>query len=168
MKVSPSLPFQLVYSLYNHEYLGYLFESYVIQLDEQERLTYSHQNISSKNAKEFANGLQESDYELIRLMDSTQQEIVINHFSKKKIKPAEFFPKIYDKETGNKDLQNEINGYLDRRRSKILSQMSGKMLFEMARDGEPAWKQLQLQETPAFHIIPLQEKRRQYTLFSNN
>ncbi len=155
MKVSPSSPFQLVYSLLNHEYLGYLFESYVIQLDEQGRLTYSHQKISSKNAGEFSSGLQETDYELIRLMDSTHQETVIHHFSKKKVKPADFFPKIYDKETGNKELQSEIEGYLERRRSQILECLGGKMLYEIGRDGEPASKQLHLQEEPAsilFHF----------------
>lgn len=155
MTVSPNQPFELVYSLYNHEYLGYLFESYVIQLDDQGRLTFSHQNISSKNAKEFSSGLVDNDYDLIRLMDSTQQEVVINHFSKRKVKPAEFFPKIYDPENGNKDIQQEISGYLERRRSEILSMMTGKMLFEMGRDGEPAWKQIHVQDDPAsilFHF----------------
>ena len=155
MKVSPSSPFQLVYSLYNHEYLGYLFESYVIQLDDQQRLTFTHQNISSKNAREFASGLDKIDYDLIRLMDSMSQETVINHFSKKKAKPEEFFPKTYDQESGNKDLQKEIDGYIERRRSKILAQLEGKMIFEMGRDGEPAWKQIHLQKEPAsilFHF----------------
>ena len=72
MKVSASQPFQIIYSLYEHEYLGYLFESFVIHLDDKGKLTLQHQNISSKNAKEFANGLDETDYVLIDLMDSMQ------------------------------------------------------------------------------------------------
>ena len=80
MNVSPERPFQIIYSLFEHEYLGYLFESFVVQLDEKGRLTFSHQNISSKNAKEFACGLDEQDYELIKLMDSMQQDAVVFHF----------------------------------------------------------------------------------------
>ncbi len=171
MKVSPSQPFELVYSLYNHEYLGYLFESFVIQLDEQARLTFVHQNISSKNAPEFESKLDENDYELIGLMDSMQQEVVINHFSKKKVKPAEFFPKIFDPETGNKDLQKEIDSYLERRRSKILALMSGKLLYEMGRDGEPAWKQINVQEEPAtilFHFRKNEDNTHYFPTIKHN
>ena len=76
MRVSPSQPFQIIYSLFQHEDLGYLFESFVVQLDEKGRLTFQHQNISSLNAEEFEQGLDENDYELIRLMDNIHQDAV--------------------------------------------------------------------------------------------
>ena len=76
MKVSPEEPFDIVYSLYEHEYLGYLFESFAIQLNDKGNLTYSHQNISSKNASEFDSKLDKSDYKLIKLTDEIQQEQV--------------------------------------------------------------------------------------------
>ncbi|MEP4532284.1 MAG: DEAD/DEAH box helicase [Cyclobacteriaceae bacterium] len=155
MKVSPDQPFQIIYSLYDHEYLGILFESYVVQLDEKERLTYSHQNISALNAEEFDSGLDENDYELIKLMDQIQQTAVVNKFQKKKMKPGEFFLKTYDKNTGDKLLQDEIEAFLERRRAKILERIEGKMLFEMGKDGEPTWKQITISETKAsilFHF----------------
>lgn len=155
MKVSTAKPFQLIYSLFQHEYLGYLFESFVVQLDEKGRLTLQHQNISSKNAKEFGEGLDERDYELIKLMDQMQQESIVLKFFKKKIKPAEFFLKIYDKEKGDQELQNTIEHYLEARRSRILDLMQGKMIFEMGRDGEPAWRQIYWMEKKAsvlFHF----------------
>ena len=65
MIVDPNQPFQLVYSIYIHEYLGFLFESYVVPLDDKGRLTYAYQNISSANAKEFDSGLDEQDYKKI-------------------------------------------------------------------------------------------------------
>ncbi|MCR9251903.1 MAG: DEAD/DEAH box helicase [bacterium] len=156
MNVSPDRPFQLIYSLFEHEYLGYLFESFVIQLDEKNRLTFSHQNISSKNAAEFASGLDDADYELIKMMDSMQQEVVVQHFQKKKIKVSEFFLKTYDKDKGNKLLQQEIDSYLDKRRNKILPLLIGKKLFEMGNDGEPAWKEIEIMDKPAkvlFHFM---------------
>ncbi|MFA0961916.1 DEAD/DEAH box helicase [Roseivirga sp. BDSF3-8] len=155
MRVSPSQPFQIIYSLFQHEYLGYLFESFVVQLDDKSRLTFQHQNISSLNAAEFSDGLDANDYELIRLMDSIQQDVVIKKFYKKKIKPADFFLKIYNKDKGNEVVQAEIEAYLERRRGMILELMYGKMLFEMGNDGEPAWRQVEVTETKAtvlFHF----------------
>lgn len=155
MKVSPDQPFKLIYSLFQHEYLGYLFESFVVQLDEKGRLTYSNQNISSQNASEFDAGLDENDYELIKLMDSMQQKEVLKHFQKRKGKPEDFFLKVYDKNSGDKLIQDEVEGYLERRRSKILSLIDGKLLFEMGKDGEPTWKSIEISETRAtvlFHF----------------
>jgi len=155
MNVSPAKPFKLIYSLFQHEYLGYLLESFVVQLDEKGRLSLASQNISFKNAKEFASGLDETDYELIKTMDSMQQDVVANHFFKKKIKPDEFFLKVYDVEKGNKLLQQEIDQYLERRRAKVLPMLELKEVYEMGKDGDPAWKKLEWQQEKAsvlFHF----------------
>ena len=155
MNVAPEQPFKLIYSLFEHEYLGYIFESFVVQLDSKGQLTFSHQNISSKNAAEFNSGLDENDYKLIKIMDSMQQDKVIQHFVKKKIKPDQFFLKAYDKKTGDQMLQREIHNYLERRRSEILPLLAGKLLFEMGSDGEPAWRQIEILEEKAtilFHF----------------
>jgi hypothetical protein len=143
MKVSASQPFQIIYSLYQHEYLGYIFESYIVHLDENGKLTYQHQNISSKNAREFSKGLDTRDFELIELMDSMNQDAVLKHFSKKVMKPAEFFSKVFKKEKGDELVQEQIEAYMEKRRSAVLEKMKGKMLFEMGNDGEPpgaSWK----------------------------
>ena len=108
MKVSASQPFQIIYSLFQHEYLGLLFESYIVHLDEKGKLTYQHQNISSKNAREFTKGLDDRDFELIKITDAMQQESVIKKFAGKPMKSEEFFPKIYDKNKGNEALQEQI------------------------------------------------------------
>ncbi|MEQ9306701.1 MAG: ATP-dependent helicase, partial [Marinoscillum sp.] len=155
MKVSPEEPFELIYSLYDHEYLGYLIESFVVQLNEKGELTYSHQNISSKNAEEFSAKLDGNDYKIIKLMDQIQQDQVAHHFQKKRMKPEEFFLKTYDVNTGDKLLQSEIEGYIERRRSQILALIHGKRLFEMGKDGEPAWKEIEVvneKATILFHF----------------
>ncbi len=156
MKVFTTQPFQLIYSLFEHEYLGYIFESFVVQKNSKGKLTFSHQNISSKNANEFAGGLNDTDYELIALMDRMQQDAVVRKFHKTKIKPADFFTKIYSGEKANELLQNEIGRYLEGIRSKILSLITDKMLFEMGNDGEPAWKRIHIQKEKAtilFHFV---------------
>lgn len=156
MNVSPLKPFQIVYSLFQHEYLGYIFESFIIQLDDKGRLTLQHQNISSVNCKDFAAGLDENDFEMIKLMDSIQQDAVLKKFSTKKVAPQDFFPKVYNKEKGDTTLQEAIQDYIEVRKSKILELMPGKMLFEMGNDGEPTWRPIEImpeKATVLFHFF---------------
>lgn len=156
MKVSASHPFQIIYSVFLHEYLGFIFESYIVHLDEKGKLTFQHQNISSKNAREFSRGLDDRDFELIDIMDSMQQENIVRKFSAKYMKPEEFFAKTYDKNKGNALLQDQIEDYMEKRRAKILEKIKGKKLFEMGNDGEPAWKPIEVLEQRAsiqFHFM---------------
>jgi hypothetical protein len=160
MKVSAKDPFQLIYSLFAHEYLGYLIESFVIQLDAHGELTYQHQNISHLNAKEFAPGLDEDDYELIKLMDSIQQDAVIKKFQTKKMKAAEFFSKTFDKEKGDKILQKHIIDYIDAKKSDIFPLLKNKQVFVMANDGDPTGKKVDIPDVPAkvlFHFYKNEE-----------
>lgn len=169
MKVSASQPFQIIYSLYQHEYLGFIFESYIVHLDERGKLTFQHQNISAKNAREFSKGLDDRDYELIELMDSMQQEVIVKKFSVKFMKPEEFFSKVYDKTKGNEMLQEQIDDYLEKRRAKILEKLKGKQLFEMGSDGEPTWKKLEVLDKRAsvqFHFIRTQENTNYFPTLS--
>lgn len=169
MKVSASQPFQIIYSLYQHEYLGFVFESYIVHLDEKGKLTYQHQNISSKNAREFSKGLDDRDFELIDLMDSMAQESIVKKFSAKFMKPEEFFGKTYDKAKGNELLQEQIDDYMEKRRSKILEKMKGKVLFEMGNDGEPTWRKIEVLDKRAtiqFHFMRTEENTNYYpTIF---
>lgn len=155
MKVSTKESFQVVYSLYTHEYLGYIFESFIVKLDEFERLTLQHQNISSLNAQEFASGLDDNDFELIKLMDSMQQESVVHKFSKNGIKPKDFFLKYFIEDEKSKPIQNEIGYYMGRILAKIMVKLSGKRVFEMGSDGEPTWRELKVmpeRATVLFHF----------------
>jgi SNF2 family DNA or RNA helicase len=155
MKVSTKESFQVVYSLYIHEYLGYIFESFIVRLDEIGRLTLQHQNISSLNAKEFAAGLDTTDYELIELMDKMQQESVVHKFSKNGIKPKDFFLKHFTDEEKNKLLQGELSNYMGRLRSQVMAKLVGKRVFEMGSDGEPTWKEIEVmpkKATVLFHF----------------
>jgi SNF2 family DNA or RNA helicase len=146
MIVSPEQPFQIVYAIFSHEFLGLLFESFVIQLDEKGRLSFAHQNISHLNAKEFDAGLDETDYKLIKWMDEMQQEAVIKKYNPKKLKPKEFLRKIYDPKSGNKPVQELLETRLENLRAKILENLAGKRLFEMGNDGNPIWREI--------HIMP--------------
>lgn len=143
MKVSAAQPFQIVYSLFQHEYLGYVFESYIIHLDDRGKLTYQHQNISHKNAREFSKGLDDRDFKLIEIMDSMTQDAVVKKYSAKLVKPEEFFSKTFDKAKGNELIQEQIEAYMEKRRAQVLDLLKGKMVLKWATMVNPlgaSWK----------------------------
>src|SRR5690606_13373815 len=129
MKVYTTQPFQAVYSLFEHEYLGYLFESFVVQVNTRNHLTLQHQNISAKNASEFASRLDATDFKLVELMDQIQQDTVFKRFCHKKISLTDFFLKTYDPEKGDKELQENIKSYMETRMAKILALLVNKKVF---------------------------------------
>ena len=140
MKVSTLQPFQIVYSLFEHEYLGFLFEAYVVQLNSKGDLTLQNQSVSSKNIQEFSERLDTTDFELVKLTEATQQEIVAKKFSTKKQHPLDFFLKVFDPEKGDKLLQETIHGYMEKHRSDILERLLSKKSYIMSNDGDPTWK----------------------------
>jgi hypothetical protein len=143
MIVDPDQPFQLIYSISSHEYLGLLFESYVVPIDEKGRLSYAYQNISSANAREFDTGLDEDDYKLIRIMDSMQQEVVVKPYMKKgNLKPKEYLSKIFDPKTADTSTQELLFKKLEEKRAEILPLLIGKRLFETASDGNPTGREI--------------------------
>jgi hypothetical protein len=156
MIVNSEQPFQIVYSIFSHEYLGLLIESFAVQLDDKGRLSFAYQNISSANAKEFDSGMDKRDYDLIKLMDSMQPDVVVKPYMKKgNLRPKEYLHKIYDPKTEDKKTQELLANNLEIKRSKILPLLIGKRLFEMGSDGNPTWKEVQVNPEPAtvlFHF----------------
>ena len=160
MKVSTAEPYQIVYSLFRHEYLGYLFESFVVQLDERGDLTFLNQNISSKNVQEFSAGLDATDFELVKLIEGMQQEAILQKFDTRKRKPVDFFLKIYDPHKGDKGLQGAIAGYLETYKAKILPKLANKSIFIMGSDGNPTWQSVEWKPAPVkvrFHFVRNEE-----------
>ena len=142
MKVSTAEPFQIIYSLFEHEFLGHLFAAYVVQLGPRGQLTLQHQTVSGKNVHEFAAGLDATDFELVELCDQIQQEAVVKEFWPRKIATAEFFLKTYNADKGDKPLQEIIVRHVQTRMAGLLARLAGKRVFIMGRDGEPTWREI--------------------------
>ncbi len=158
MTVSTTEPFKIIYSLFEHQYLGYLFESFVVQLNRRGELTFAFQNVSSKNIREFSKGLDDTDIELVKLMDSIQQDAILKKFNPKKLKAYDYFSKIYDSEKPDKTTQDYIEEYLAKYKSEIMPKLLNKTLFIMGNDGHPTWKQVDI----------MKEKSKVYFNFDRN
>lgn len=164
MKVSTTQPFQIVYSIFEHQYLGYLIDSYVVQVNSKGQLTLQYQNIATQNAHEFEEGLDKIDFELIKLSESIQQEYIVKKFYNKKISVRDFFLKIYatNKGKNKKDQQSQrlietIQEHIETRKQKILDKLiqHDKKVFIMAKDGNPTGQPLYFAEeatTVLFHF----------------
>ena len=97
--------------------------------------------------------------------EGTNQDAVLKHFSKKLMKPDEFFSKVFKKDKGDELLQDQIEAYMEKRRATVLEKMRGKTLFEMGNDGEPTWRRLEVLEKRAsiqFHFMRSDENTNYY------
>ncbi|GAB2605626.1 DEAD/DEAH box helicase [Spirosoma areae] len=156
MKVSPLQPFQIVYSLLDHEFLGYLIEAFVVQRNSRGELTLQNQTLSTQNVGEFAQGLDERDFELVKLIDSIHQDTIVKKFNTRKLPAVDFFLKIYDPQKGDKLVQEAICGYLETIKAQIMGLMPGKPFYIMGNDGNPAWSPISWMPEPArvhFHFV---------------
>ena len=156
MKVSPLQPFQIVYSLLDHEFLGYLIEAFVVQQNGRGELTLLNQTLSTQNVGEFARELDERDFELVKLIDSIQQDSIVKKFNPRKLPAVDFFLKIYDPQKGDKIVQETIGAYLENRKAQIMARLPGKPFYIMGNDGNPAWEPINWMPEPArvhFHFV---------------
>ncbi len=149
MKVSTAEPFQIIYSLFEHQYLGLLFESFVVQLNARGELTYANQNVSAKNIKEFSSGIDKTDIELVKLMDAIQQDTILRKFNPRKLKPFDYFSKVFSREKPDLALQAAIEEYLNKYRAEVLPKLIGKRFFIMGNDGDPTWQEVKVMDEPA-------------------
>ena len=152
---------KLVYSLYNHEYLGLLIAPYIVQLNDAGNFTYTNKKLNSITSKEFDYLLDSSDIELIKLMEECDQQAIIRkHASKKGMRPLDFFQQVY-----NSELHELIRPTIEKRLSRCLELCRGKDLFVMGDDDDPTWKRIQYNEgkvSVLFHFKRNEEGIRYY------
>ena len=164
MIVSPSEPFKLIFSLYEHEFLGFLVESYVAQLNAKGQITYQTQNISSVNFKDFKAQLEKGDEDLVKWTDAIQQDEILKKFNNKKLSAQDFFSRIFNEEKGDKLLKGTILSYIENYKREIFMHLKNKPVFVMGNDGIPTWKEIEVIQEPArayFHF----EKQEDQTIY---
>ncbi|HUH34057.1 MAG TPA: hypothetical protein VLZ28_08880, partial [Daejeonella sp.] len=96
LRVDSSKPCKIVYAICRHEFLGYLIEPHVVQLNANGDFSLTFQRLFTTTAKEFSNILDETDYKLIKLLEETEQGHLIKRFHKKPIRPLEYFGTIFN------------------------------------------------------------------------
>ena len=80
MRVDPEKSHILIYSLLEHAQLGYLIEPFVVQLNEQNHLTFTHQRIFTKTHDLFKDVISDDDLEIIKILDEFDNEYITKQF----------------------------------------------------------------------------------------
>ena len=96
LRVDSEKPCKIVYSICKHEFLGFLIEPHVVQLNSDEGFSLTYQRLFSTTAQEFSSILNETDFKLIKLLEETEQGHIIKRYHKKAIRPFEYFSTIFD------------------------------------------------------------------------
>jgi hypothetical protein len=98
LRVDSTKPCQIIYSLARHEYLSYVIEPHIVQLNPNGEFSLTYQRLFSNTASEFANCLNESDFKLIKVLEDIEQGNIIKKYYKKPIRPYEFFSKVFNEQ----------------------------------------------------------------------
>ena len=151
LRVDSSKACKVVYSLCKHEYLGYLIEPHIVQLNPQGDFSFTYQRIFTHTAEEFNACLSDIDYKLIKILDDIEQDSLIKKYYKKLIRPTEFFTKIFD----NKFYEN-VRPKIEKKLAEALELLKVKNeLYVMDKDGWPVERKIELANEPAsilFHF----------------
>jgi superfamily II DNA or RNA helicase len=139
LRVDSSKPCQIIYAIARHEYLSYVIEPHIVQLNPNGEFSLTHQRLFSNTAREFTPYLDETDLKLIKLLEEMEQGSLIKRFHKKPIRPFEFFTKVF-----NGELFDVIRPKIERRMAEALSLLNGKELYLMSKEGYPAERKLQI------------------------
>ena len=162
MKISPTKPFRVVYSILSHEFLGYLFEVFVVQLNEKGQLTWEYQTLTVRNFHEFSHGLDVRDEAAVKLIEGMKPAAIFEKFNTSKRKTIEeFYLKTFDAEKGEKEIQEAVQSVIEKRRAQIFDLICpDKTLFIMGNDGNPMRQSIEIQSEPVevlFHFMRNEE-----------
>lgn len=161
MQIDQAQSHKLVYSLYNHEYLGLLIAPYIVQLNDAGNFTYTNKKLNSLTSKEFDYLLDETDTELIKMMEECDQQAIIKkHGLKKGMRALDFFQQVYTQQ-----MHEVIRPTIEKRLARCLDLCKGKELFVMGDDDDPTWKRIEYNEgkvSVLFHFKRNEEGIRYY------
>ncbi len=161
LRVDSSKPFKLVYALCKHDFLGYLVEPHVVQLNPQGDFSLTYQRIFSHTAAEFEKHLSDADRKIIKTLDDIEQDSIIRKYHKKQIRPFEFFSKVFDDK-----FYDHVRPRVEKKLSELLKNpVVANSLYLMSKDGWPVGTKLQIASEPAtilFHFRRNEQETRYF------
>src|SRR3954469_9365168 len=144
LRVDSTKPCQIIYSVARHEYLSYVIEPHIVQLNPNGEFSLTHQRLFSNTASEFVHCIDETDLKLIKILEEIEQGNVIKRYYKKPIRPSEFFAKIFDE-----TLFDTIRPKMEKRMAEALNLLGSKKIYLMSKEGYPAERKLHIAAEPA-------------------
>jgi superfamily II DNA or RNA helicase len=150
LRVDSEKPCKIVYSVCKHEFLGFLIEPHVVQLNSDKGFSLTYQRLFSTTALEFSSILNETDFKLIKRLEETEQGHIIKRYHKKAIRPVEYFRTIF-----NENIYDTLRPKIERKIVEALKLIGNKDLYLMSKEGWPVEKKLSIATEPSsvlFHF----------------
>jgi len=150
LRVDSEKPCKIVYSICKHEFLGFLIEPHVVQLNSDEGFSLTYQRLFSTTAQEFSSILNETDFKLIKLLEETEQGHIIKRYHKKAIRPVEYFRTIFDEK-----IYDTLRPKIEKKIVEALKLIGTRQLYLMSKEGWPVERKLSIATEPAsvlFHF----------------
>jgi hypothetical protein len=150
LRVDSDKPCKIVYSICKHDFLGYLIEPHIVQLNSDDGFSLTYQRLFTTTAEEFSSILDETDLKLIKLLEEIEQSHIIKRFHKKAIRPVEYFRTIF-----NEKIYEVIRPKIEKKLVEALKLIGDKGLFQMSKEGWPVERKLIVASEPAsvlFHF----------------
>jgi len=160
LRVDSSKPCQIIYAIARHDYLSYVIEPHIVQLNPNGEFSFTHQRLFSNTAVEFSHCIDETDRKLIKILEDIEQGNIIKKFYKKPIRPFEFFAKVF-----NDQLFDTIRPKMEKKIAEALALLGNKEIYLMSKEGYPAGRKLQIATEPAsilFHFRRNEEEIRYF------
>ncbi|OJW17147.1 DEAD/DEAH box helicase [Mucilaginibacter sp. 44-25] len=160
LRVDSTKPCQLIYAIARHDYLSYVIEPHVVQLNPNGEFSFTHQRLFSNTAEEFNACIDDTDRKLIKILEDIEQGNIIKKFHKKPIRPFEFFGKIF-----NEQLFDIIRPKIEKKLVEALSLLRDKQIYLMSKEGYPAGRRVHMADEAAsvlFHFRRGEEEIRYF------
>lgn len=150
LRVATDKPCKLVYSLAKHDYLGFLIEPHIVQLNSDGGFSLTYQRLFSSTAKEFSKWLGATDLKLIKLLEDVEQDSIIKKYHKKTIRATEFFTKNWDDK-----FYDIVRPKIEIKLTEALVLLKDKEVYFMSKEGWPVERKIYFSDEPAtvlFHF----------------
>lgn len=154
--------YQLIFSVYHHEVLGYLLSSHLVMLNQYGHFTLTHKKVFLHNLADYQADITEDQREIVRLLDEMEPQKLILKLTKRNVKPVEFFT---NKRLFTPDVAKAFSDAIEKRTQKVMDLLVGKSIWVMGRDGYPASRQIHVCASKAsvkFHFKRNEEGTRYY------
>ncbi len=164
MIVVNTQPFALIYTLVNHQYLGFVLEPHIVQVNSLGKYSLTHQRIFTKTADYFSRCISEADYIVIALLDELDDDYIFKKFNtdtKKKMRTAEFFTKYCKEEY----FDEFIKPFIEERMNKVLHLLTGTKIYKTGNDNNPTSTEITVSNEKAsvlFHFKRNEEGTRYF------
>ncbi|MES2267772.1 MAG: DEAD/DEAH box helicase [Bacteroidota bacterium] len=162
LRVDSTKPCQIIYAIARHDYLSYVIEPHVVQLNPNGEFSFTHQRLFSNTAEEFADCIDDADRKLIKILEDIEQGNVIKKYYKKPIRPFEFFAKVFTDQ-----LFDTIRPKIEKKLVEALALLGSgnKQIYLMSKEGYPAGRKVHIADEPAsvlFHFRRSEEEIRYF------